>query len=1026
MHRRALFILIAALLVAPTLIGTEPQAKALDLPAGFSSVEVPTGQGEFNLTDFAFLPAGGMLTIGKNGRITHVDPSGAIFVLGQVATATEGDLGLTSIALAPDYAQTGNVYAAYAFPTGPNQWGARLARWTFDNPASPRRLVTETTVLSGIEHTSPHHTVGTVVADDDGTIWLTVGDGSASYSGNQHSLRAQNINVPYGKLLRFYPNGAGVPSNPFYDPAAPQSWKSRVWAYGFRNPFRFTLHPDGTPYIGDVGWNTREEINLGRSGGNFGWPCYEGTFKPAAFQSAPECTTLNTSGTAVPPFWEYARNPEFGASVIGGVFAWGDAYPEPYANSYFFGELIEAKLWTLETDDQHTMTRPPEAQADRASGAWARNAGQVVSFHQGPNGEIHYANLHRGTVVHLRYTPGNRPPTAVASSNQTFGQPSVAFFGGQSGDPDGDPLTYEWNFGDGATSTERDPVHEYPSASRFTATLTVRDNKGAAASTTEKVILDDHKPVLTVQGPSEDKRYAVDEPIAATAVATDAEDVGLGPQSIQWRADVIHCTSAISCHTHPGRVSSGPEFSMPFPDHGPDVSVKVTAWVEDSVGHVETRTFDAKPRLQSLTLVSEAGSPLYVNNEQVASGATVPVVANAKVELRASDGLNQVFLRWDGDQPSAESRRTYVMPPTDSTVTAKYRPLSLNVSHSKSEGGPSFYAHVSIADGLATDAVATIGGVGCLPGPVVSGDNGDGQLAVGETWKVACYFAPPVELPEHPVQINATTANGGMVTGTKTVPTGGGYRMVATDGGIFSFGEGPFAGSTGHMTLNQPIVGMAATPSGLGYWMVARDGGIFAFGDAQFFGSMGGQPITAPIIGMAPTATGQGYWLAGSDGNVYAFGDAPNVGSLLGVPLNQPVVGIAAAPTNNGYWLIASDGGMFSFGSALFYGSMGGQRLNQPIVGMAPTASGRGYWQVASDGGMFSFGDAQFFGSMGGTPLNQPVTGMSPTPSRRGYWLVATDGGIFAFGDAQFYGSMGGTKLNKPVVGMTPTVIAKL
>jgi hypothetical protein len=73
---------------------------------------------------------------------------------------------------------------------------------------------------------------------------------------------------------------------------------------------------------------------------------------------------------------------------------------------------------------------------------------------------------------------------------------------------------------------------------------------------------------------------------------------------------------------------------------------------------------------------------------------------------------------------------------------------------------------------------------------------------------------------------------------------------VASDGGIFAFGDAAFFGSTGSLHLNQPIVGMAATPDGQGYWLVASDGGIFAFGDAAFLGSMGGQPLNKPIVGM--------------------------------------------------------------------------------------------------------------------------------------------------------------------------------
>ena len=75
--------------------------------------------------------------------------------------------------------------------------------------------------------------------------------------------------------------------------------------------------------------------------------------------------------------------------------------------------------------------------------------------------------------------------------------------------------------------------------------------------------------------------------------------------------------------------------------------------------------------------------------------------------------------------------------------------------------------------------------------------------------------------------------------------------------------------------LNEPIVGMAATADGRGYWLVASDGGVFAYGDAQFSGSAGATHLNEPIVGMAPTADGDGYWLVASDGGVFAYGDAP-------------------------------------------------------------------------------------------------------------------------------------------------------
>jgi hypothetical protein len=243
-----------------------------------------------------------------------------------------------------------------------------------------------------------------------------------------------------------------------------------------------------------------------------------------------------------------------------------------------------------------------------------------------------------------------------------------------------------------------------------------------------------------------------------------------------------------------------------------------------------------------------------------------------------------------------------------------------------------------------------------------------------------------------------------------------GYYLSAADGGIFNYGNLPFCGSTGSLTLDQPVVGMATTVDGGGYWEVAADGGLFAFGNATYHGSMGGKPLVAPIVAMAATPTGGGYWEVAADGGIFAFGNAGYHGSMGGKPLVAPIVGMAATPTGGGYWLVAADGGIFGFGNATYHGSMGGRPLVAPIVGMAGDTATGGYWMVASDGGIFSF-TAPFLGSMGGMGLNAPIVGMASLPSGRGYRFVAADGGIFSF-TAPFLGSMGGQHLNKPIVSM--------
>jgi hypothetical protein len=279
-----------------------------------------------------------------------------------------------------------------------------------------------------------------------------------------------------------------------------------------------------------------------------------------------------------------------------------------------------------------------------------------------------------------------------------------------------------------------------------------------------------------------------------------------------------------------------------------------------------------------------------------------------------------------------------------------------------------------------------------------------------------------------PICVDVTVANSQGISATSAADhygfggnlnCGQGYRFVASDGGVFDFGNASFWGSTGSITLNKPVVGMAATPSSNGYWLVASDGGLFSYGDARFFGSMGGQPLNRPIVGMTNTPDGGGYWEVASDGGIFSFGNARFFGSTGAIHLNKPIVGMATTPDGGGYWLVASDGGIFAYGDAQFYGSTGALTLNSPIVGMASGPNGAGYWLVAADGGIFAYGSAQFYGSAGGLHLNKPVVGMATTPDARGYWLVASDGGIFTYGDAPFFGSTGSIVLNKPIVGMS-------
>ena len=220
----------------------------------------------------------------------------------------------------------------------------------------------------------------------------------------------------------------------------------------------------------------------------------------------------------------------------------------------------------------------------------------------------------------------------------------------------------------------------------------------------------------------------------------------------------------------------------------------------------------------------------------------------------------------------------------------------------------------------------------------------------------------------------------------------GGYWTVNWAGAVTANGGAPTFGSPAlsGLRLNKPIAGIAATPDGEGYWLVGTDGGVFSFGDAKFYGSTGAIHLNLPIVGIAATPDGEGYWLVGSDGGVFSFGDAKFYGSTGNLHLNKAIVGMSVTGDGEGYWLVASDGGIFTFGDAKFYGSTGAVPLNQPIVGMAPTPDGAGYWLVASDGGIFTYGDAKFYGTLGTDAGG--VIGIVINPPVAGYTLVQANG----------------------------------
>ncbi len=203
---------------------------------------------------------------------------------------------------------------------------------------------------------------------------------------------------------------------------------------------------------------------------------------------------------------------------------------------------------------------------------------------------------------------------------------------------------------------------------------------------------------------------------------------------------------------------------------------------------------------------------------------------------------------------------------------------------------------------------------------------------------------------------------------------GQGYWIVASDGGIFNYGDAGFFGSAGSIPLNKPIVGMAATPDGGGYWLVASDGGIFNYGDAGFFGSAGGhaaEPAHRRHGRHARRAAATGSWppTAASSPTATRSSTAPRGRSTSTSPSSAWRRRRAAAAT--GSW--PRDGGIFSYGDGAvprLHGRHAAQRPDRGDGGHGAAATGWPPRTAAS-----STSAPPFLGSMGGQANPNPIRG---------------------------------------------------
>ncbi len=495
-----------------------------------------------------FLPGGRMLVAEKRGRVyTVTNGVRSVSPLWQAEAQVldNGDRGLLGIAVDPAYGTPGNRWLYLLYTVDPDSNNVDTDSDAYGRLIRIQVLPGDSTVdynsrqvLFGADWPrgpvsgGDSHTIGSLRFAADSTLIVSVGDGAQYNSMDQGgqdpgafgagktdpnenigAFRAQDITSLAGKILRLdRTTGRGLPSNPYWDGNA-NSVRSRVWAYGTRNPFRFSLRPGtgstdaalgrpGTLYIGDVGWTTWEELDIARNGGiNFGWPCFEGFGANGQYQAgSPAHNGCGSIGTATNPTspsspiaaWHHTDDaqsvpPGFhGNTSIGGTFYTSNRYPVQYRGQYFFGDFGQSwiRVAVVDANDNLIQVLPFGTSMDGP-----------VDFALDPaTGDLIYVAINVGGIRRIRYTGatgGNTPPIAIAAANPNSGAAplTVNFSSSGSSDADGDPLAFSWLFGDGGSSSAANPTHVYASPGNFPAQLTVSDGRGGSDVRTLSIVV---------------------------------------------------------------------------------------------------------------------------------------------------------------------------------------------------------------------------------------------------------------------------------------------------------------------------------------------------------------------------------------------------------------------------------------------------------------------------------------------------------------------------------------------------------
>ena len=280
------------------------------------------------------------------------------------------EAGLFCLAFHPDYRANGRLFAFYTHHDG-SGLSVRLAEFGVSPDDPDRALPASERVLLSVPQPAPSHNGGQIAFGPDGMLYLSLGDGEDPNDPHRHG---QDRGTLLGSILRLDVDRrdpgleyAVPPDNPFA--ALDDGSRPEIWAYGLRNPWRFSFDRlDGALWAGDVGQNTWEEINRVEKGGNYGWSQMEG------FHCFPPGSACDPAAFDL-PFFEY--NHAEGLSVTGGYVYRGSRLPD-LQGSYVFGDFASRRVWALDP-----------GQAPAASRLLGTSPSALVSFGEDEDGELY-------------------------------------------------------------------------------------------------------------------------------------------------------------------------------------------------------------------------------------------------------------------------------------------------------------------------------------------------------------------------------------------------------------------------------------------------------------------------------------------------------------------------------------------------------------------------------------------------------------------------------------------------------------